>query len=170
MIMAFPTQEPEFETVTVKTWNLEQKILGAQNEPYNSTYYASMMNSSRWFLLNISSSDTVKVEISIVKHDGAPVKQRVAGPFIGTKFTQKAEPTVTATYYVDIYNENPTQVTLHGNVLVEQRNTYYHTVNLYVLPGFLVMLGGVVTLLFGAYKKPRKPSKSRRKHREISKN
>ncbi len=162
--MAFPMQEPEYETVTAKTWDLDQETLAPWDQPYNSTFYASMMNESRWFQLNISSSDTVRVEISIIQRDGAPVKQRVAGPFIGTKFTQKAEPTITATYYIDIYNDNPTEVTLYGNVLVQQRNAHYHTVFLYVMPGTLIMLGGIVTLAVGVFRKARKPLKPRFKH------
>ena len=88
---------------------------------------------------------------------------------MGTRFTQKAESTITATYFIDIYNENPTNVTLSGNVLVQQRNTHYHTTYSYVAPGALVMSGGIATLLFGAFKKPGKPSKSRSKHIRKSK-
>jgi hypothetical protein len=163
IIMALPAQEAEYETITVKTWELEGEVLSPQDGPYNSTFYASMMNESRWFQLNISSSDTVRVEISIVQHAPTTVKQRVAGPFIGTRFTQKAEPTITATYYIDIYNDGSTEVALYGNVLVEQRNALYHTVFLYVMPGTLVMLVGIITLVVGVFKKVGKPARSRSK-------
>lgn len=127
------------------------------------------MQPGMWFQLNISSSDSVKVVISILQHLGGPEKDTVAGPFIGTSFHQKATVSVTATYWIDIYNENPSTVTLYGNVLVQQEETNYHTVYPYVIPGFLIMLGGITTLLFGIFKRPRKLSKSRSKHKKKSK-
>ena len=162
MIMVFPAQETSLETVTVKTWNLQQRTIA----PQNSTFYGSSMQPEMWFQLNISSSDSVKVIISIIQHLGGPEKDTIAGPFIGTSFHQKATVSVTATYWIDIYNENPTPVTLYGNVLVQQEKTNYHTIYPYVIPGFLIMLGGITTLLFGTFKRPRKPSKSRSKHKK----
>jgi len=162
VIMAFPAQEADFETVTVKTWPLQQKTIA----PQNSTFYGSSMQPGMWFQLNISSSDSVKVVISILQHLGGSEKDTVAGPFIGTSFHQKATVSVTATYWIDIYNENTSPVTLYGNVLVQQEEANYLTVYPYVVPGFLIMLGGVTTLLFGTLKKPGKPSKPRSKHKK----
>lgn len=127
------------------------------------------MQPGMWFQLNISSSDSIKVIISIIQHLGGPEKDTVAGPFTGTSFHQKATVSVTATYWIDIYNENLTPVTLYGNVLVQQEETSYHTVYPYVIPGFLIMLGGITTLLFGIFKRPKKPSKSRSKHQNKTK-
>ncbi|MGD8507077.1 MAG: hypothetical protein PVF15_10500 [Candidatus Bathyarchaeota archaeon] len=159
VILVFPAQEPHFEISTAKTWDLQSKIL----EPQNGTFYGSLMDSDRLFQLNISSSGPVKLTLSIVRHLGDPSKTPISPyPQTRSSFNEKVEIGSTGTYYIDIENENSFPVTLSGNVLVQEKEENQQTIYPYVIPGFLLVLGGVGALIFGIFRgKPKKLPRSR---------
>lgn len=159
VIFVFPAQETYLETSTAKTEDLQSRTIA----PQDYTSYGSFMNSSRWFQLNISSSNSsgapapVKLTVSVVQHVGSPGKVPLLGyPQIGSVFNKNVPASATGTYYVDIENENPFSVTLEGNIRVQQTNEKYRTVYPYVIPGFLIMIVGAGALIYGIFKKPSK--------------
>ena len=158
VILVFPSRVTYFETSTVKEWDLQSRIL----VPQDSTFYGHFMNSTRSFQLNIASSNSsgtpapVKVTASVVQHSGGSVKVPLSGyPQTGSSFNQKVLPHSGGTYFIDIENENPFPVTLKGNILVLQTEENYRTIYPYVIPGFLIMLGGIGALIHGIFKKPK---------------
>jgi len=158
VIFVFPAQENYLETVTKRKWNLSRTLA-----PHNSTFYGTYMEPGSWFQLNISSSSSVRVIVSTVKHDPDPTKI----PYFehtGTSFNQKLP--AGGTNFIDIENENPFPVTLQGNVLMQHGEEKYRTIYPYVIPGFLLVLGGTGALIFGVFKKPRGPSKFKGAHRK----
>ncbi len=164
-ISMFPAQEPyiESEAVTIAEWSLQQQTLA----PQNTTFYGKMAEHGTWFQLNISSSDSVKVTVSLVQHAPGPTKVPIFEE-MGISFKQTVLIYSTGMHYIDVVNENAFSVTLWGNVLVQQQQTEtkYRTIYPYFIPGLLIMLGGTTTLLFGISKKPRKPSKPTSRHKK----
>ena len=165
-IFVFPTQETYVEppeVVTIGEWTMQQRTLA----PQNATFYGKMVEPGMWFRLNISSSDPVKVTISLVQHAPDPTKAPIFEE-TGISFEQAVLIYNTGMHYVDVVNENAFSVTLEGNVLVQkqQTNTNYRTIYPYFIPGSLIMLGGTTTLLFGIFKTSRKPSKPKSKHKK----
>lgn len=118
------------------------------------------------FKLNLSSSDPVKVTVSFVQHSVTGTTKVSIFEQQGSSFDQKVSISGRGTYHVDITNENPFPVTLDGNVLVQQRETNYRTIYPYIIPGFIIMLGGSSLLIYGTLKKTKKPSKSKRLSKE----
>ena len=159
VVSAIPAQETYIETITLeeKTWNLHLQTLAA-----NATIgpYGSYMEPGRSFQLDVSSSDDVQLEVSIVTQQGGAEANPV---FVqtGKSFNQKVVPNVHGTYVIYITNENPTAVTLDGSVFVLEEQTSLRTVYPYLVPGVLVMLGGAISLPVGISKKSEKPPKSK---------
>lgn len=163
VFLVFPAQETYFETSTVKEEDMSRTL-----PPQNATFYGSLMNSSRSFQLDISSSNSsgapapVKVTVSISRQKGTR-KDLIWGPFTESSFNQEVPASITGMYIVDIENENHFSVTLQGNILVKQTNENYRTVYAYVIPGFLIMLGGTGALIYGIFKIPSKVKRTRAK-------
>jgi hypothetical protein len=158
VVSAIPAQETYIETITLeeKTWNLHLLTLAA-----NATIgpYGSYMEPGRSFQLDVSSSDDVRLEVSIMTQQGGSEEPVFAQT--GRSFNQKVAASVMATYVIYITNENPVAVTLDGSVFVTEEQTSLRTVYPYLVPGVLVMLGGAISLPVGISKKSEKPPKSK---------
>lgn len=155
--LLYPIQEPYAETEEVDRWDLESRILAPAGQDQDSLFYGHMMNSSRSFQLNLSSSDIIYLQVSRSRHD--PEGKEPIFTQTGTSFNQEVKATTTATYIIDIENTNLTPVTLQGDVRVLQEMTKYRTSFPYALLGFLAILGGSITLFFGFFRKHKKPSR-----------
>ncbi len=158
-VLVFPAQEADTETVKIGKWDLQSLVLAPYGQDQDSTFHARLMNSSRWFQLNLSSSDPIGLQVSISRQglEKVPIFNQTR-----TSFNQKVSASATGTYVIDIQNKNPSSVTLDGNVLEMQLKTNYRTVYPYALLGFLMILGGTGVLIFGILRNPKKPSKSKR--------
>lgn len=162
-LFLYPAQEGHTETIKIDKWDLQSRVLAPSGQDKDSTFQGGLMNSSRWFQLNLSSSDPIDLQVSIIRHD--PEEKVPIFKQTGTSFNQKVQASVTGTYWIDVQNINPTSVTLHGNILTMQEQTGYHTIYPYVLLGFPLVLAGIITLVYGISKKTKKPSKLKSKRR-----
>jgi hypothetical protein len=163
-ISVFPSQETYFETTTAKTLSLP-RTLASQN----ATSVGTLMKPEMWFQLNISSSGSVKVRVLVMQHSSnGSIKVLIWGPFTESSFNQEVSISTTGTYLVEINNENPSSVTLDGNVLVRQKETHYNIFHPYIILCLLIILGGTTTLLLGVFKKTKRHSKSKRSQKPHS--
>lgn len=150
------TQGVNYDTVEVSKWDLHSKVLAPFGEDQDSTFYGRLMHREWWFQLNVSSSNTIALLISIVQHNPEQKVPISGWPKTGTDFEQKVLARNTGTYMIDIQNNNPLSVNLDGTILAYRPEPYYYNVYPYVLPGFLLILAGTSALIFGIFKKPRK--------------
>lgn len=154
---ALPMQEPYSETTTLDTWEVQPEML----PPQNSTFYGRSMNPALRFKLDVSSSAPVNVTVSFVQQSpGGPTKVPIFEQ-TDSSFRQEILIPRSSTYWVDIVNDNPFSVTLEGDILVQQVETNYRTIYPYAIQGFLITLMGIVTMVFGIFRKPKRPSKSK---------
>jgi hypothetical protein len=152
---ALPAQETYLETTTLDKWEVQPETL----PPQNATFYGRSMNPRLWFKLDMSSSAPVNVIVSFVQQSvGGPTKVPIFEQ-TASSFRQEIPIPRSSTYWVDIMNENSFPVTLEGDVRVQQAETNFRTVHPYAIQGFLLTLVGIITLVFGIFKKPKKPSK-----------
>lgn len=150
------TQGVYYETVEVSRWDLQSRVLAPSGEDKDSTFYGRLMHRDWWFQLNVSSSDTIALLISIVLHN--PERQvPISGwPKTGTEFEQTMFAQNTGTYMIDIQNINPLPVNLDGDILAYRPEPRYYNIYSYTLPGFLLILAGTSALIFGIFKRPKK--------------
>lgn len=161
--------------MTAKEWSLDQITLEPQDTA--GPYGYGPMERGMWFQLNIYSSNSsgapapVKVTVSFAQRlSTGPVSLPISGyPQTGSSFNQTVNISRTGTYFIDINNINSFSVTLEGNILVQETETNYRIIYPYTIPGFLIMLGGAIALVFGIFKKPKKPLKSRSIHKKMIK-
>ena len=158
--LVFQAQEEYAETVDVYEWNLQSEPLAPSGENRDSTFYGRYMDYGMWFQLNVSSSNSIELQVSRMQHD--PDLKIAIFDQIGIHFDQKISGLYPGTYVIDIKNESPSWVTLDGSVLVRRLETNHRNVYPYTIPGFLIMLGGTGVLVFGIFRKPKKLSKSKR--------
>jgi len=166
-VFVFPAQEVYTETVEISKWDLQSRVLAPFGQDQDSTFYGRLMTPERLFQLNLSSSDPIELQVSISRHN--PDEKVPIFYQTGTNFNQEVPAYNTGTYIIDIQNKNPSSVTLDGNILVKKLITNYHTTYPYAFPGFLMILGGTSALIFGIFKKSKKPSKSKRTKSKIKK-
>jgi hypothetical protein len=161
--LLFQEQEIDVETVDVDVWDLASRTLAPSGEDHDSTFYGTLMKQNMWFRLNVSSSDTIELRVSVFQHD-PDVKVPIINPLHGTSFNQEVFPRSMGTYFVDLKNESPSSVSLEGNVLVKQRQEATpENVHPYFLPGAIMILAGTIFVIFGVFKKPKKRSKTKSK-------
>ena len=166
-VFVFPAQEVYTETEEISKWDLQSRVLAPFGQDQDSAFYGRLMTPERLFQLNLSSSDSIELNVSISQHN--PEQKIPIFRQTGTNFNQEVSAQFTATYIIDIQNKNPSSVTLDGNILVKKSITNYHTVYPYAFPGFLMILGGTCTLIFGIFKKSKKPLKPKRTKSKIKK-
>ncbi len=164
LIFLLPVQEVYTE-IDVSEWDLHSRVLDPSGQDHDSTFYATLMKHEWWFQLNLSSSDPVELQVSILQHN--PEEKVPIFNQTGSNFKQNVFAQNTGTYVIDIKNTNPSPVTLEGKVLAKQLET--NTIHPYALPGFLIILVGAATLLFGIFKGTKKHSKPKRAKSEIKK-
>jgi hypothetical protein len=152
-ISAFPSEESHVETISEKIGTSTfTRTLPAQN----TTWVATLMETGMWFQLNITSSDSVSVTMSVlIAQEPEPIWGAT-----GSSFDQKLSVPGTGTYVIEVANENPFPVALDGNVIKQQYETNYSTVFPYFLPGLLIALGGAAALLFGILRKPTRTART----------
>lgn len=161
--LLYPIQEAYTETEEVHRWDLEARILAPAGQDQDSLFLARLMNSSRSFQLNLSSSDIVYLQVSRSRHN--PEGKEPIFTQTGTSFNQEVETTTTATYIIDIENTNLTPVTLHGNIRTLQEMTKYRASFPYAFLGLLAILAGSIALYFGIFRRPKKPSRLKAKRK-----
>jgi len=146
-ISAFPSKESHVETISEK---IGTSTFTRTLPEQDTTWVATLMQTGMWFQLNITSSNSVSVTMSVLI---AQEPEKIWGA-TGSSFDQKLSVPGTGTYVIEVANENPFPVALDGNVIKQYYETDYSTVFPYFLPGLLIALGGVAALLFGIFKKP----------------
>jgi len=152
-ISAFPSQESHVETINKEILPFTRTLAA-----HNTTWAGALMTTGMWFQLNITSSNSVSVTMSIlVAHVPEPIWGATR-----SSFDQKLKISGTGTYVIEVANENPFPVVLDGNVIVQQDKTSHSTVFPYFLPGLLIALGGATVLLFGVFKKPTRTARATR--------
>lgn len=157
-IMLLPTQEAFMEKREVEVgdpWKLQSLAL----PPQDTTFYAKLMTPGMWFQLDISSTDLIELQVSVIQQE--TTKVLVFPPQEATSFDQKVPITRTGTYVIDIENTSQSTVTLEGEVLTKNSEAVPNF-STYAFLGFPFMLGGAVALIYGVLKKPKK-SRTKRK-------
>ena len=157
-IMALPTQEAFMEKREVNVgdpWKLQSRIL----PPQDTTFYAKLMTPGMWFQLDISSTDLIELQISVMQDETTRIP--VFSPQEATSFDQKVDIARTGTYVIDIENTSQSTVTLEGEVLTKNLEAMPNF-STYAFLGFPFMLGGTIVLIYGILKKPKK-SRTKRK-------
>ncbi len=165
LIFLFSAQETHTETAEISKWDLQSTVLKPFGQDPDSIFHARLMTPGWWFQLNLSSSDIIELQVSIMLHN--PEEKVPIFDQTGTSFNQIVPTSSTGTYIIDIQNRSPSSITLEGNVLIRKSQTSYYTVYPYALPGFLIILGGTSMLIFGIFKEPKKPSKSKRARKRV---
>jgi len=164
-VFSFPAQEAHTVTADISEWDLQSQVLEPFGQDPDSVFYGRLMVPGWWFQLNLSSTDTIELQVSMIRHnpeEKIPIFHRT-----GTSFNQTVGTSSTGTYIIDVQNKSPSSITLGGNVLTRKAQTNYNTVYPYALPGFLIILGGASGLILGIFKEGKKPSKAKRTRKRV---
>lgn len=143
---AFSVSESYVEKRVKETWNVYPPTLG----PGNDTLFGCFMRFGDWFELDVTSSDQVRLTISVAESMSGlvPVFEDV-----GTRFTQKVSVDDQGTFSTRIVNAGSSSVSLQGKVVAWEALTRARTAYPYASVGTLVAGGGFIVLIFAFLKK-----------------
>jgi hypothetical protein len=147
---AFPVPERQVEESIKETWNVYPPTLEPGSE---DALFGCYMRFGDWFELDVSSSDQVRLVISVSESAAIliPIFQNV-----GTRFTQIVPVDDRGTFTVQIFNDGSSSVSLQGKVVAWEVLTNVRTVYPYASVGTLVAGGGIIVLIFAFLKKSKK--------------
>jgi len=157
VLSALTTQEAfsAKREVEVDTWTPPDRVFPSQD----STFYARLMQPGMWFQLAISSTDSIRLTVSLVQ------SQEVKTPIfnqVGTSFDQVVTAGITGTYWIDVVNVSPSPVTLEGEILTKQLEPAPITSSPLVIVGAPLMIIGAIILVYGVLKEKPRTLRSRR--------
>lgn len=157
VLSALTTQEAfsAKREVEVDTWTLPDRVY----PPQDSTFYARLMQPGMWFQLAVSSTDSIRLTVSLVQ------SQEIKTPVfnqVGTNFDQIVTAGITGTYWIDIVNVSPSSITLEGEILTKGLEAAPITSSPLILVGAPLMIIGAIVLVYGVLKEKPRTLRSRR--------
>jgi hypothetical protein len=141
--------------VEVDTWTPPDRVF----PPQDSTFYARLMQPGMWFQLAVSSTDSVRLTVSLVQ------SQEIKTPVfnqVGTNFDQIVTAGITGTYWIDIVNVSPSSITIEGVILSKGLEEAPITSSPLILVGAPLMIIGTIVLVYGVLKKKPRTLRSKR--------
>jgi len=158
MLSALTTQEAfsAKREVELDTWTPPDRVF----PPEDSTFYARLMQPGMWFQLDVSSTDSIRLTISLVQSQ--EVKTPIFTPPVGTSFDQQVTTGKTGTYWIDIVNVSPSSITLEGEIITKQLEPAPVTSSPLILVGAPLMIIGAIILVYGVLKEKPRTLRSRR--------
>jgi len=140
--------------VEVDSWTPPDRVF----PPEDSTFYARLMKPGMWFQLDVSSTDSIRLTVSLVKsEEKSPIFTNV-----GTSFDQPITTGLTGTYWIDIVNVSPSSITLEGEIITKQLESAPVTSSPLILVGAPLMIIGTIVLVYGVVKEKPRTLRSRR--------
>jgi hypothetical protein len=157
-LSALTTQEAfsAKKEVEVDSWTPPDRVF----PPEDSTFYARLMQPGMWFQLDVRSTDSIRLTVSLVKSQG--IKDPIFTD-VETSFDQPVTPGGTGTYWIDIINVSPSSITLEGRIITKQLEAAPITSSPLVLVGAPLMIIGAIVLVYGVLKEKPRTLRSRKR-------
>jgi len=168
-LAVFPTQVSY--TKEIDKWNIGFCTIRPKDP---GPCWGRRMSRGTFLELNISASDTVRVRIGVPVYDKfihEMVLKNITFSQVGTNFTQKVEISESGAYQVEIKNEGTNPVNVWGSV--SAKKTIHQTVHPYSSLATPIVLGSLVSLIYGVSAKSKKryiKMKHRRRNRSLYRN
>ncbi len=157
LLPALTTQEAfsAKREVEVDSWTPPDRVF----PPEDSTFYARLMQPGMWFQLDVSSTDSIRLTVSLIQ------SQAIKDPIftdVKTSFDQIVTTGRTGTYWIDIINVSPSSITLEGKIITKQLEPAPITSSPLILVGAPLMIIGAIVLVYGVLKEKPRTLRSRR--------